>query len=134
MEAVLGILGLAGAVIFFFWFHEGRGGSARPPLAVLLLVRNQQPVIEGVLRDILAHNLTVTVVDECSTDETGAILDRFAAIHPSLRVMRPGAELSPLELSLFLAEGPYVLLIRLDRGDVSTPVQDIPRLLAGMRG
>lgn len=134
MEAVLGLLGLVVVVGIFFWFRRGLYYRVRPPLAVLVLVQNREDVIEGVLRALLVHDLTVTVIDERSSDQTGAILDRFATRYPSLRVLHPAGELSPLELGLFLAEGPYVLLIRLDRGEVSTPVRDLPRLLGGMRG
>lgn len=61
-----------------------------PPLTVVIAARDEALVIEPALRSVLAQDYTkleVVVVDDRSTDGTGAILDRMAAGEPRLRVV-----------------------------------------------
>ncbi|MDI3257719.1 MAG: glycosyltransferase [Kyrpidia sp.] len=76
-----------------------------PPVYVLLVVRNAEPFIEGLLRriavEILDHapGLRVAVVDEGSEDNTAAIVERLAAREPWLEVWtghEPGEPLLPV--------------------------------------
>jgi glycosyltransferase involved in cell wall biosynthesis len=61
-----------------------------PGLAVIFAARDEAPDVEGSVRSILTQDyseLRVVAVNDCSSDETGAILDRLAAEDPRLRVV-----------------------------------------------
>jgi cellulose synthase/poly-beta-1,6-N-acetylglucosamine synthase-like glycosyltransferase len=61
-----------------------------PPASVVIAARNEERNIEHALASVLAQRyglLEVVVVDDRSTDSTGAILDRMAAANPRLRVV-----------------------------------------------
>lgn len=93
MFLALLLLGLVVAL----WLSQGRRRYAPlPMLSVLLLVRNQAHLVEGVVR-LLVHRLQaqgmptrveLVVVDHGSTDETPQIVERLAREFPGLRVVR----------------------------------------------
>ena len=61
-----------------------------PRVSVVVPARNEERNIEEALRSLLAleyDNLELLVVNDRSTDRTGAILDRLAASEPRLRVV-----------------------------------------------
>jgi len=66
--------------------------SAAPPLvSVIIPALNEEREIETALASVLAldyPNLEIIVLDDRSTDATPAILERMAAGHPRLRVIR----------------------------------------------
>lgn len=95
-------------------------GSPAPAVSVVIPARNEERHVEEALRSVLALDwepLEIVVVDDRSTDGTGAILDRMALAEPRLRVihvtelpagwlgknhaLQTGAELSAGELLLF---------------------------------
>jgi hypothetical protein len=64
--------------------------AAAPSVSVVVAARNEEAKIAGALRSVLAQEyarLEVIVVDDRSTDATGAILDRLADGEGRLRVM-----------------------------------------------
>lgn len=61
-----------------------------PPVSVVIAARNEERNVEHALASVLAQRyglLEVVVVDDRSTDATGAILDSMAAADPRLRVV-----------------------------------------------
>ena len=61
-----------------------------PPVSIIAAARNEARGIEAALTSVLHLDypaLEVIVVDDRSTDETGAILDRLARQHPRLKVI-----------------------------------------------
>lgn len=61
-----------------------------PSLAVVVPARNEAQTVEPALRSILALDypaLEVTAIDDRSTDDTGAVLDRLEAEFARLRVL-----------------------------------------------
>ena len=61
-----------------------------PKVSVIVAARNEQEHLEAALRSLLKIDyqpLEITVVDDRSTDATGAILDRLAAEQPALNVV-----------------------------------------------
>lgn len=61
-----------------------------PRISVVVAARNEERNIEEALQSVLRQDypdLEVVVVDDRSTDSTGAILDRMAARSPMLRVV-----------------------------------------------
>jgi 1,2-diacylglycerol 3-beta-glucosyltransferase len=72
--------------------------SFTPPVAVLVACKDEELVVDGMVAAMLSldypgHALTVVIVDDASTDGTGAKLDAWAAAEPRLRVLHrePGA-------------------------------------------
>jgi cellulose synthase/poly-beta-1,6-N-acetylglucosamine synthase-like glycosyltransferase len=69
-----------------------RSGEERPTVSVVVAARNEERNVEEALRSLLAQagageGIEVIVVEDRSTDATGAILDRMAAECPALRVV-----------------------------------------------
>ena len=61
-----------------------------PSLTLIATAKDEAPHVEHAVRSLLAQDyprLTVLVVDDRSTDGTGAILDRLAGEDPRLRVL-----------------------------------------------
>jgi chlorobactene glucosyltransferase len=64
--------------------------SSLPRVSIIVPARNEARAIEGAVRSHLAQDYPdweVIVVDDQSTDGTGAILDRLAEANPRLRVI-----------------------------------------------
>ena len=62
-----------------------------PRVSVLVPARNEAAVIERLARDVLASrmvDLELVVLDDDSTDGTGAIVERIAASDPRVRLVR----------------------------------------------
>jgi 1,2-diacylglycerol 3-beta-glucosyltransferase len=118
LDATLGWIATVLNVIFllFFFRHLGFAVSAArwterdldaplvgaesftPPVAVLVACKDEELVVDGMVAALLsldypAEALTVVVVNDASTDGTGARLDAWAAADPRLRVLhrQPGA-------------------------------------------
>jgi glycosyltransferase involved in cell wall biosynthesis len=60
---------------------SGAGPRTEPQITVIVPARNEAAAIEATLRSLLAQTIPVAIiaVDDRSTDETGAIMDRVAA-------------------------------------------------------
>lgn len=80
------------------WLAERRA-LGRPALSVVVVVRDQERAVEGLLGELLAAPdgarlvSDIVVVDLGSRDNTPAILQRLARQHPQLRslLLPPGA-------------------------------------------
>ena len=100
------------------------GSRRRPLVSVLLSSRNGERFLPEALGSIAAQTypaLEAILVDDGSSDRTGAILEAFAAARPSARVLRaPGVGLAAaLALAAGEARGDY--LARHDDDDRSHP-------------
>lgn len=78
-------------------------GSPLPVLSLIFLVKNQQEIIEGIIRKVFAgpgfqsgapnsRLVEVIVVDIGSADQTRPVLERLVRGFPGLRVIFTGAE------------------------------------------
>jgi 1,2-diacylglycerol 3-beta-glucosyltransferase len=99
--------------------------SFTPPVAVLMACRDEELAIDGMITALLALDyppeaMTVVVVDDASTDGTGARLDAWAHADPRLRVLhrardagggRPGA----LNDALTMVDADVAVVIDSDR-------------------
>lgn len=96
-----------------------------PAVTVLLAVHNGQRYLEDALRSIMVQTLRdieILVVDDCSDDDTPAILARLAAEDTRIRVLRAPENLrlaGALNHGLDHARGAYVA--RMDDDDFSFP-------------
>lgn len=99
-------------------------GAGAPLVSVIVPARNEARGVEAGVRSMLAQQysaLEVMAVDDRSTDETGAILDRLAATEPRLRVAHL-TELPPgwlgknhaLAAGAALAQGEFLLFADAD--------------------
>lgn len=60
-----------------------------PKVSIIIPARNEEKHVEKALQSILSQdygNLEIIVIDDRSTDQTSAILDRMAQSHPTLNV------------------------------------------------
>lgn len=99
--AILTTLALGAALVDFAIGHRRVRPLAQvtpsrnsPLVSVVAAARNEARGIEAALRSVLRLDypaLEVIVVDDRSTDETGAILDRLARLHPRLKVKHVSA-------------------------------------------
>ena len=93
---------------------------SRSPLSLVLLARNNETVIEQVVRSVaglswfsttLAHD--VVVVDDRSSDGTGLVLERLARRYGRLKVVRMSespAGRPALEVGMFLTSNPVAIV------------------------
>ena len=68
---------------------EPGAGTAWPRLSVVVACRNEEAAIRTAISSLLDQdypNLEVVAVDDCSEDQTGALLDALARERPALRV------------------------------------------------
>jgi hypothetical protein len=86
---------LAGTVVNLATWRVPGGGPVAGTVSALVPARNEEGTIERCVSALLAEPVhEVLVLDDGSTDGTGAILQRLAAQHPRLRVLH-GAPLPP---------------------------------------
>jgi cellulose synthase/poly-beta-1,6-N-acetylglucosamine synthase-like glycosyltransferase len=65
-------------------------GAPAPVISVVIPARNEERHVEEALQSVLAQDwepLEIVVVDDRSTDRTGAIIDRMAVAEPRLRIV-----------------------------------------------
>jgi len=95
--SMLGVLAWGGWAMRPFAPAPRDPGKSWPAVAVVVAARDEALGVEGCVRSLLALDypgVEVIVVDDRSTDATGAILGRLAAQDPRLKVIHVG-ELPP---------------------------------------
>ncbi|MED3883954.1 glycosyltransferase family 2 protein [Priestia aryabhattai] len=97
----------------------------KPLISVILPIYNVELYIEECLKSLLNQsigheNLEVLMVNDCSTDRTGEIIDRYAAQYPHFKAIHlpenTGAPGKPRNTAIKQATGEY--LICLDPDDI----------------
>jgi len=87
-------------------------GSKIPVLSLLLLVKNQQDIIEGLIRELYAipgcWSTEVIVVDCGSVDETRPILERLAGSFQNFKVVGVSEEPGMLKKVYRLCRGDII--------------------------
>ncbi len=116
--AAYGVLTLA--LTFVDWLGRlSSGGAWKAPFSVVLLARNNEAVIEQVVRVAVGlswfrgQGLDVVVVDDHSTDGTGSILERLGRRYGYLKFVRMSdspAGTPALELGMFLTSNPVAIV------------------------
>ena len=106
--------------------RRGQRRNTRPFVSLLLLVRNQEDVVEGVVRELLGiaylsrpglTNYELVAVDDGSADSSGEIMERLARGCQRIKFvrldrLRESAE-SAAQVGLFLCRSRVVLLLDL---------------------
>jgi glycosyltransferase involved in cell wall biosynthesis len=104
-------------------------------LSILIPVYNERTVVERSLSLVLAAPLPenmvreLILVDDCSTDGTGAILERFAAEHPEIRLFRHAVNQgkgAAVRTAITKATGDFCLV---QDADLEYDPSEYPRLL-----
>jgi glycosyltransferase involved in cell wall biosynthesis len=139
--ACIGLLAVLARIVR--WVFPARTKAARRPFTSLLLVaRNKEASIEGLVRGLVScgqragqHTVgEIVVVDDRSTDQTAAILERLARRYPNIRTvsmsdLRGGIQ-SAVELGLFMCSSPVVVLLNLDgQGNPRLLIESVEYLL-----
>lgn len=117
--------------------------TARLSLSVILIVKNQADRIEGWVGEMLDArravagriDIDLVVVDDRSTDQTAAILDRLARANAGLQVVRmdqilPGST-SPIEAGAVFSRGPVCVVANLAGGSAQAALRTLRDLIAG---
>lgn len=119
-----------------------------PDLSIVMPVYNEASVIEDVItelkREVCDHlyRAEIVAVNDASTDDTGAVLDRLAAEDPRVRVFhaeRNGGHGAALRRALDEARGRWIFQIDSDGQQVAVEFWDLWRrrghadLVMGMR-
>jgi len=94
-----------------------------PRASVLLPVRDGARHLEEAVRSILSDSihLELIAVDDGSTDDSGAQLDRLAAADRRIRVLHTPARGIVAALNLALAEARAAVIVRMDADDRALP-------------
>ena len=97
------------------------GSSATPDLTVVVIGYNDAARLPGAVRSALTqtlHNLEVVVVDDHSSDDTPAVVERLAAADPRVRFVRleenSGGCSRPRNVGVEHARGRYVMFLDSD--------------------
>lgn len=120
---VLSIMAICGfACIIWRLRQRNMHQKSLPNLSLLLLVRDQEDVIEGYMRQVLLACSSYPVVDlvvvDCqSTDATAEILERLCGSRCSANFVRwcDAAQQSPVDLGLQLCRGELVWCFQLEQ-------------------
>jgi glycosyltransferase involved in cell wall biosynthesis len=93
---------------------------------VIMPVYNGERYLEEAIASVLAQDcadLELLVVDDCSTDDSAAILKQFACVDPRVRLaatpLNSGGPATPKNLGLALARGAFISFC--DQDDVLLP-------------
>ncbi len=144
MTWVLVGVGLCAFVLFGLLFVACRYSPwfrfpTKPDVSVLLVVRDQAPIIEGLVKGLLSffrtspYSWELVVVDESSRDETPEILRRLQRKH-SLTLIAAGAEDDPLQAGLSACRGGTAYYMRLNgKVELKAAVAVVRCLAAGGR-
>lgn len=107
-----------------------------PSVTVLVACHNEEAVVDGLVERLLrldypAGLLELVVIDDASSDRTGALLDGWAIRQPQLRVVHrppgsPGAKSGALNAGLEQATGEIAIVFDADH----QPHSDVVRRLA----
>lgn len=91
-----------------------------PAVSILLAAYNEEKVIVQTLESLLASDypgpLEIIVVDDGSTDRTGAIVEELAAQHPQIRPVRQAnrGKAIALQQGINLAQHPFLVMLDAD--------------------
>jgi glycosyltransferase involved in cell wall biosynthesis len=88
----------------------GRAGGPWDDTVVIVRVYNEAPVVGGVIAELVAAGLSVIAVDDASTDESAAEIDKagaFRVSHP-INLGAGGALQTGFEAALLLTDARYI--------------------------
>jgi glycosyltransferase involved in cell wall biosynthesis len=84
-------------------------------LSVVIPAYNEEATLAGVVQRVLPipHLLEIIIVDDCSTDKTGAIAEELARLNPRVRTVRcpmNGGKTEALKVGFALTSGAIVIV------------------------
>jgi alpha-1,3-rhamnosyltransferase len=121
ITAVYGLFNIFYSISRYF-FDAGKSGR-NPTFSIILIVRNQEDAVEGIIRSIARRGfldgnegvlLNLVVVDDYSRDQTPEILRFLAKEYKFLKVVRMEKimeDKSSIEVGLSLCEGEVICIL-----------------------
>jgi dolichol-phosphate mannosyltransferase len=115
-----------------------RGTFLAKSVSIVIPALNEETVLEGVVRDIskqVAASFTdyeIILIDDGSTDKTGAIMDRLATELPNVRAIHNPGNIglgSSYQRGLAEARGTYLMMLC---GDGGMPAASLPPIFAAV--
>jgi glycosyltransferase involved in cell wall biosynthesis len=93
--------------------------EALPNVSVIVPCRNEGKWIAPCLDSILGNDyprqrLEVLVIDGMSTDETRAVVQRYAALHTCIRLLDNAKQITPAALNIGIAAAHGTVVLRMD--------------------
>ena len=106
--------------------RSGLVDAAAPRVSVVLSVHNDAPYLADAIESILAQSFAdfeFLIVDDGSTDGSGAIVDAFAGRDARIRVLRQANQGLVASLNRAIGEARAPWIARMDGDDVALPLR-----------
>ncbi|MCR4787646.1 MAG: glycosyltransferase family 2 protein [Lachnospiraceae bacterium] len=110
-----------------------------PKISVIVPVYNKEQYLEKCLDSLLAQtypNKEIVIADDGSTDESGKICDRYAALHDEIKVIHKenGGLISAWKAGFFASTGEYVTFVDSDDYVDTVMLKEMAEKLSGIKG
>ncbi|WP_208353649.1 glycosyltransferase family 2 protein [Pseudaestuariivita rosea] len=103
-----------------------------PAVSIVIPMKNESGNVESVMAEISEHcgdvDYEVIVIDDASTDDTAAVIQRLKTKHPQIRLLqnqKSGGQSAAVHSGVLAAKGSVICTLD---GDGQNPPSEIPKL------